>query len=65
MLEVLFVVSVVGGALALALATGFFLAGRYGGRSLAKRRTITMGTIVVAILLAIAWVLVTGRGVCC
>jgi len=65
MRDALFVVSILGGSLALALAAGYFLAARFGGRSALKRRAIAIATIVVAVILAVAWVLLTGRGVCC
>jgi len=63
--DILFVVSVVGGGLALAVAAGLFLAARFGERSATRRRTIAMGTIVVAVVLAVAWVLLAGKGNCC
>jgi len=65
MQELLVVVSVFGAGLALALAAGLGLAARYGGQSAIRRRAIVIGAVVVAAILVIAWVLLSGKGVCC
>ncbi|HXY05610.1 MAG TPA: hypothetical protein VEI05_03605 [Burkholderiaceae bacterium] len=65
MRDILFVLAASGFALALAVAAGLLLAARFGGRSPIKQRTIAMGTVVLAAALAIAWILLAGKGVCC